>query len=89
MYFRFDDIDPYAGSIQCPLGNTTNCSFTTGGAATPLLAGYALLPGVLHAYTANIAGYVAPGSVPVPATLALVAIGLALLGAGQGARSRR
>jgi hypothetical protein len=89
VYFRFDDIDPYAGSIQCPLGDTTNCSFTTGGAATSLLAGYALLPGVLHAYTANIAGYVAPAAVPVPATLALVAMGLALMGAGQRARPRR
>ena len=79
VYYRFTDTDPDAGSIQCPLGNTVNCSFKTGGAATALLSGYALLPGVLHAYTANIAGYVAP--VSAPATLALAALSLALMGA--------
>ncbi len=86
VYFRFEDIDPFAGSIQCPLGNTSNCVFTTGGLATPLLAGYALLPGVLHAYTANISGYVAPATVPVPATLALVVTGLALMVGGAARR---
>ncbi len=85
VYYRFSDSDPSAGSIQCPLGNTSSCSFSTGGASTALLTGYVLLPGVLHAYTANIAAYVAP--VPTPATLPLVALGLAV--AGAVARRRR
>jgi hypothetical protein len=78
VYFRMSDTDPYAGSIQCPLGDTTNCSFTTGGAATPLLQGYELLPGVLHAYTARIDGYTAP--VPEPQTYALMLAGLGAVG---------
>ena len=28
VYFRFTDADPYASSIQCPLGTTTGCFFT-------------------------------------------------------------
>jgi MYXO-CTERM domain-containing protein len=77
VYFRFSDADPYAGSIQCPVGQTVGCSFTTGGAEATLTSGYALLPGVLHAYTANIAGYTAP--VPEPGTWALWLAGLAAL----------
>ena len=26
VYQRFTDADPYAGSIQCPLGQTTGCT---------------------------------------------------------------
>ena len=77
VYFRFSDADPNAGSIQCPVGQTVGCSFTTGGGEATLTSGYALLPGVLHAYTANIAGYTAP--VPEPGTWALWLAGLAAL----------
>jgi hypothetical protein len=83
VYFQVTDDDPFAGSIQCPLGDTTNCVFTTGGAATPLLDDYVLLPGVLHAYTANIEDYTAP--VSEPATVALLLAGLA----GVAATARR
>jgi len=74
VYFRMSDADPYAGSIQCPLANTSNCVFTTDGATTSLLPDYVLLPGVLHAYTASIDGYTAP--VPEPQTYALMLAGL-------------
>ena len=77
VYFRFSDADPYAGSIQCPVGQVSGCSFTSGGAPAALTAGYALLPGVLHAYTADIAGYTAP--VPEPGTWLLWLAGLAAL----------
>lgn len=50
VYFRFTDADPYASSIQCPLGETTGCFWTTGGAPATLDDSYALLPGILHAY---------------------------------------
>jgi hypothetical protein len=53
VYFRFTDADPYASSIQCPLGSTLGCFLTSNPAqaATPT-ANHALLPGVLHAYKA-------------------------------------
>ncbi len=87
VYFRFSDLDPYASSIQCPLGDTSTCNFTDGSGATALPTGYALLPGVLHAYTANIDGFVA--AVPVPDTLPLVALGLAVMALrGKAARAR-
>jgi hypothetical protein len=51
VYFRFSDADPYATSIQCPLGATTNCIRNDDDTAVATLpAGYQLLPGVLHAY---------------------------------------
>jgi len=50
VYFRVTDADPFAGSIQCPLGAVVGCFFTTGGAPATLTAAYKLLPGVLHAY---------------------------------------
>ena len=78
VWFRFSDADPYAGSIQCPVGSTTGCSFTTGGAAATLSGEYSLLPGVLHAYTANIDGYAAP--VPEPGSWAMLAGGGLLMG---------
>jgi hypothetical protein len=77
VWFRFSDVDPMASSIQCPIGLTSGCTFTAGGAAATLSSQYALLPGVLHAYTANIDGFVA--TVPVPGTAALVGLGLGLL----------
>jgi hypothetical protein len=61
VYFRFTDSDPFATSIQCPLGETTGCS----GAAenVPADGSYTLLPGVLHAYkvpAGDLATYIAP-----------------------------
>jgi hypothetical protein len=65
VYFRFTDADPFASSIQCPLGATTGCFETTGGALTELPddGSYTLLPSVLHAYkvpTADLGDYVRP-----------------------------
>jgi hypothetical protein len=81
VYFDFAAADPYAASIQCPIGQATGCVFTAGGAPATLTAAYRLLPGVLHAYAARIDGYVAPAAslVPEPQTLALTALGLGLL----------
>jgi hypothetical protein len=63
VYFRVTDADPYVGSIQCPIGSTTNCFATTGGAplALPADGSYKLLPGVLHAYrvpASDLTGFV-------------------------------
>lgn len=80
VWMDFLQTDPYASSISCPLGQTTGCMFTTGGAAATLTASYAMLPGVLHAYTVSIDGYVAPVNVvPEPATISLMVAGLGIL----------
>jgi hypothetical protein len=51
VHFRVTDADPYATSMQCPLGTTTGCTRTDSGAAVASVpADYRLLPGVLHAY---------------------------------------
>lgn len=79
------------GRVQCDLGGTTNCvAIKPGGSlgdpVGDLPAGYALIPGVLHAYKASagdLGGYTAP--VPEPGTWALMLGGLA----GLGALSRR
>ncbi len=71
VWFRMSDADPYATSIECPIGSLLGCSGT-------LTGDYTLLPGVLHAYTANIEGYTA--AVPEPQTYALMLAGLGLLG---------
>ena len=60
VYFRFTDADPFATSIQCPIGSTNACFFTAGNAPTTLTSAYALLPGVLAAFTAKITAYVSP-----------------------------
>ena len=73
------DADPYATSIQCPAGSVLGCS----GALTD----YTLLPGVLHAYTANIDGYTAP--VPEPETYALMLAGLGVVSVMSRQRRRR
>jgi hypothetical protein len=80
VWFDFTQPDPYAASIQCPIGQTTGCTFTTGGGPATLTPAFRLLPGVLHAYAARIDGYVAPIVTPEPTTIALSAVGLALLG---------
>jgi hypothetical protein len=82
VYFDFSASDPYAASIQCPVGMTTGC-FTTATANTTqtpaaVTAAYALLPGVLHAYTADVIGYVSP--VPEADGLAMAFAGLGVLG---------
>ena len=63
VYFRFSDADPFATSIQCPLGEVTGCAHTADGTDATLTDEYKLLPGVLHAYkvpAADLADYVAP-----------------------------
>lgn len=73
VYFRVADADPFAGSIQCPLGLTTGC-FTTADITSdsdidvmfdlPHDGSYKLLPGVLHAYkvsAADLGNFVRPG----------------------------
>jgi hypothetical protein len=78
--------DPYASSIQCPIGQTVGCFLTCdANVAATWSASLELLPGVLHAYRANIAGYVAP--VSEPATLGLLAAAFAL--GGTSLRRRR
>lgn len=81
VYFRFSDADPYASSIQCPMGETTGCFLTKDGSTASLSGDYQLLPGVLHAYkttAADLGGYTAP--VPEPETWALLLAGLGLVG---------
>ncbi|WP_309669180.1 esterase-like activity of phytase family protein [Gemmatimonas sp.] len=79
VYFRFSDTDPYASSIQCPIGSVSGCFFTSNSNGVSDLTGYALLPGILQSYKANINGYV-PTVVPEPSTVVLMTIGLGLLG---------
>ena len=77
--------NPATGArLQCDLGATTNCfSIAADGSVGAtnlgnLPSGFALIPGVLHAYKASAAdlgGYTAP--VPEPATYALMLTGLA------------
>lgn len=79
VWFNFSDADPYASSIHCPIGQTVGCFLGSNPAtAASWNSNLSLLPGVLHAYTANIAGYVMP--VPEPGSLALAAGALGLLG---------
>jgi hypothetical protein len=49
VYFNFADANPYASSIQCPLGTVTGCVKTSDGTAAILTGDHKLLPGVLHA----------------------------------------
>lgn len=84
VYLRFSDADPYATSIQCPLGALAGC---TGAAlSVPTDGSYKLLPGVLHAYTvsaAELGDYVQ--AVPEPGTLLLTFGALAAM-AGMARR---
>ncbi len=60
VHFRFSDADPFATSIQCPIGSTSGCFFTATNAPANLTSAYALMPGVLTAFTARISNYIAP-----------------------------
>ena len=60
VYFRFTDADPFATSIQCPIGSTNTCFFTANNTPATLSSAYSLLPGVLAAFTAKITAYVSP-----------------------------
>ena len=65
VYFRFSDADPYATSIQCPLGQTTGCFSTADESPAELSDEYQLLPGVLQAYTVSqtdLGDYIRPYS---------------------------
>ncbi len=70
VYYRMTDTDPSATSIQCPIGSILGCTGT-------LTADFKLLPGVLHAYTADITGCTAP--IPEPETYALMLAGLGVV----------
>jgi hypothetical protein len=85
VWLDFLQADPYASSIQCPIGQTTGCVTTANGSAAVLTDAYALLPGVLHAYTADIAGY-STNVVPEPKSVALLVFGLSVLALTARAR---
>lgn len=86
VYFNFAAADPYAASIQCPVGTTTGCTLTSNGSAATLSSAYQLLPGVLHAYVGTIDGYVTP--VPEGEGLALAFAGLGVLGVASRRRRK-
>ena len=86
VWLRFSDAEPYLGSIQCPIGSQTGCTFTTGGAAATLTGDYRLLPGLLHAYAVGISNYSAPVSEPAP--LAMLGLALFAMGAQRRRRAR-
>ncbi len=86
VYMNFSNADPMASSIQCPIGTTTGCFNTSNGLPANLTSAHDLLPGILHSYTADITGYVAP--VPEPTTITLMAFGLAGLGVVTRRRRR-
>ena len=82
MYFRFSDADPYAASIQRPLGQVTGCFLTSNGNPANLTAEYVLLPGVLYGYKdapTDLPTYVAPFVVPEPGTDTFLLPGLAAM----------
>jgi hypothetical protein len=84
VWFDFNAADPYAQSVQCPLGQTTGCFTTLDGTPTSLPPDYQLLPGVLLAFKAapsDLSGYRAP--IPEPGSLALVVVGLAGLASAR------
>jgi hypothetical protein len=60
VFFRFADADPYASSIQCPIGTKANCFKTSDSTPVTLTGEYALMPGILSAFTAKITNYIKP-----------------------------
>ena len=74
VYYRMTDTDPSATSIQCPIGSVLGCTGT-------LTADFKLLPGVLHAYSADISEYVNSSTAPIPEpeTYALMLAGLGVV----------
>lgn len=60
VHFRFTDADPFATSIQCPIGSSSACFFTATNAPATLTSDYGLVPGVLVAFTAKVTAYVSP-----------------------------
>ena len=83
VWFDFSQADPYANSLQCPIGTTANCFLTLNGNTSPWTNNLALLPGVLHAYTASLDGFIAANAVPEPGTGLLAVAGLAGLMASR------
>jgi len=78
VYFNFGLGDPYANSIQCPIGTLVGCFLTSNNnTAATVTSAFTLLPGSLQSYSANINGYVS--TVPEPGTVALVGVGLLLV----------
>jgi hypothetical protein len=60
VFFRFTDADPFVSSIQCPIGTKANCFKTSDTTPITLTSEYALMPGILSAFTAKITNYVKP-----------------------------
>ena len=89
VWFDFSLADPYANSLQCPIGTITNCFLTLNGNASPWTNNLDLLPGILHAYTASLDGFISAQAVPEPATGALALLGLAGAVAVRRRRSPR
>jgi len=94
VYFRFSDADPFAVSIQCPLGQVTGCFTTANPAvAATLTSDYTLLPGALQAYKVSVddlAGYIAPAAaVPESHASVMFLAGLGLLRTLRGRNRTR
>ena len=83
VWFDFSLPDPYANSLQCPIGTIANCFLTLNGNASPWTNNLELL----HAYTASLSRFVAAQAMPEPGTGALALLGLA--GAVAMRRKRR
>ena len=83
VWFDFSLADPYADSLQCPIGTIENCFLKVNGNAAPWTDNLALLPGVLHAYTASLDGFITAQAVPEPGTGMLALAGLVGLAASR------
>ena len=83
VWFDFSLADPYANSLQCPIGDIANCNLTLNGNAATWNNKLALLPGVLHAYTASLDGFITAQAVPEPGTGMLALAGVVGLAASR------